>query len=91
MQVWALFAQGLIGIALQWVMFGPKKIPNYLAWGVLAGLTVALWIWITPDATAQFSNDWRMAVASIVTFFLAAKGSGSGAKAIGIAPATDSK
>jgi hypothetical protein len=32
-----------------------------------------------------------MAVASIVTFFLAAKGSGSGAKAIGIAPATDSK
>ncbi len=91
MQMWGLFAQGIVGVTLQWAMFGPKKVPNVLAWAALAGLTVALWIWITPDAATQFSTDWRMAVASIVTFFLAAKGSGSGAKAIGLAPATDSK
>jgi hypothetical protein len=91
MQDIQFIAQAVLGYVFQWVAFAPKKVPAWAAWGALAGLTVALWIWMTPNAAQQFQTSWRMAVWSILSFLLAAKGTGSMAKALGWAPATDSK
>ncbi len=85
------FAELILGGAAQWFLFGPRKVPAFLAWGMLLGLGVALWIWMTPDASLQFAADWRKAVGGIVTFLAASKGFGSIGKAMGVAPATDSK
>ena len=87
----ALTAQMALGFVFQWAAFAPKKVPAYVAWGALVVATVALWWWTTPDAAMQFQTNWRTSVASIVSFLFAAKGTGSTAKAFGLAPGTDTK
>jgi hypothetical protein len=84
-----LLAEAVLGVVFQWAAFAPKKVPNYVAWIGLAVSTAALWYWMTPDAQVQLATDWRKAVAAMVSFLLAAKGAGSTAKALGIAPATN--
>ncbi len=79
-----------LGVVYQWVLFGPKKIPMWVAWGGLVVSAVALWFWSTPNAVAQWQVSWRDTIAGIVLFVLAAKGAGSTAKSAKVAPATNS-
>jgi len=84
-----LLASGAMGYAYQWVLFGPKKVPDWAAWGILAGTAVALYTWMTPTIVADFSSDWRLALVPLINFFLAAKGTMSIAKSANVAPQTN--
>lgn len=83
-------AVGALGWLWQWTLFGPKKVPAWVAWGVLVGSSAAVYALMTPTVATDFATNWREGVASFVMFMLAAKGAGSSAKALGIAPATNS-
>lgn len=85
-----LLASGAMGYVWQWVLFAPKKVPNPVAWGALLGAGFALYLWMTPSFTKDVVMDWRLALVPLVQFFLTAKGTGSTAKATGLAPPTDS-
>lgn len=69
----------------------PKNIPNWASYIGLGLGTVAVWYWMHADAALQLRTDWRMAVASMLMFGLAARGTASVASGIGAAPRTDSK
>ena len=84
-----LLVSSAMGYAWQWFMFGPKKIPAWGAWGGFLGVGFLLYVWQTPTIWGDFEANWRGALVPLVQFYLAAKGAGSAAKAMGIAPGTN--
>jgi len=81
----------MLGTAVQWVLMAPKNVHNVVAWVGIALAAFGTYVWMTPDAMAQFHTDWRAFVAGFVMFLFAIKGAASAAKAAKIAPQTDSK
>ena len=84
-----LLASAALGYALQWLMFGPKKVPIVWCWVGLCGLSVAVYWWATPTALVDWQTNWRLFLFSVIQFVLTAKGTGSTAKAFGAAPGTN--
>jgi hypothetical protein len=78
-----------MGFVMQWAR-AVKGIPNWLSYLVLGLATVAIYWWMTPDALDIWHTNWRLFVAQLVSFFLAARGGASIAKDSKAAPATDS-
>jgi hypothetical protein len=85
-----LFASGALGFVFQWAMFAPKKVPSWVAWAALVVASALLYWWATPTLLAEIQANWRFAIVGLVSFILAAKGTGSAAKAAGIAPGSNS-
>ena len=65
-----LFAAAALGWVNQWALMGPKKIPSWVAWGVLGGATIVLYWWSSPTAISDFASNWRTAIVGVVSFFL---------------------
>ena len=85
-----LLGQAVMGLIFQWVLFGPKKVPSWLAYGTIAVSGVLVCIWVTPTIAQVFADNWRSGVAIIVSFLLAVRGAAGGAKDARMAPKTDS-
>lgn len=81
-----LFAAAAVGYVHQVVLFGPRKIPSWIAWAALTATTLLVYWWATPSAVADFQSNWRFTIVSVVSFFLTAKGTGSSAAAAKVAP-----
>lgn len=86
----ALLGQVVLGIILQWFVRGPKNVPTWLAWFVTAAAAVGVYFWVTPGVEDAFRVDWRTALAGLVSFLLAVRGSGATAKDAKAAPASNS-
>lgn len=79
----------VMGYILQWAR-APKAIPSWASYAGLVVATAAVWYWMNPDAAEQLRSNWRTALASILMFGLAARGTASIASGVGAAPKTDS-
>jgi len=79
-----------LGAIAQWALFGPKQFPNWLAWGIIAGVGGVLYFWFTPTAVTNFSANWRTELYAVIMFVMSAKGIGSGLKAMNLAPGSNS-
>lgn len=89
-QVLQLMGQMVLGLVLQWFVRGPKNVPTWLAWFVTGAAAVGVYWWVTPGIENQFIADWRSAIAGLITFILATRGSGATAKDVKAAPASNS-
>lgn len=69
-------AQMLMGYLVQWTR-GAKAIPNWVGYAVLVVGTIAIYGWMTPDFSKLYHTNWRLLVAQMLSFFLAARGSAS--------------
>ena len=85
-----LFAAAAVGYVYQLVLFGPKKVASWMAWGALAATTVLVYWWATPMFVADFHENWRLFGVGLISFFLTAKGTGSSAAAAKVAPKSNS-
>lgn len=84
-----LLGQTVMGIIVQWLLFGPRKIPHWLAYGLIAAVGVGVCVWVTPTIEAVFRENWRAGGAIVVSFLLAVRGAAGGSKDAHIAPKTD--
>lgn len=81
-------AMGVLGVVIQWLK-GTKDIPNWVAYTVIGLLATGLYIWMTPGFSFT-ATTWRSSVLGWLMFLMAVRGSGSTARDVKIAPATNS-
>lgn len=84
---YAAVASVAVGIAAQWLLFGPKKVPTLWAWVAVVAFSVLAYVYATPDLG---TTPWRDSIFKFGLFLSSTKGWGAIAKAAGFAPATDS-
>ena len=84
-----LLGQSVMGLVCQWLLFGPRKIPSWLCYGLIAAIGIAVCVWVTPTIGAVFHENWRAAVAIVVSFLLAVRGAAGSSKDARLAPKTD--
>lgn len=78
----------VLGLIVQWAK-GPAKLPTWMAYVGIGICATMLYIWMTPDFTLS-ATTWRGTVAGWLTFLMAARGWGSTARDVKLAPATNS-
>lgn len=86
---YAALGSGVVGVAAQWFLFGPKKIPAWVAWGAVSVASVLGFIYATPVSDLSIA-DWKEVILKFSVFLTSTKGWGALAKAAKLAPATDS-
>mgnify|MGYP001568097911 FL=1 len=84
-----VLANLMTGYAWQWFR-APKKLPNWLSPVGMVLMLVGVYAWVTPDFGKTFAADWRGALAGLVGFGLASRGTARVASTTGAAPKTDS-
>jgi len=83
---YAALASVVFGVAAQWFLFGPKKVPTPWAWVAVAAFSVLAFVYANPNVA---TTPWRDSVMLYAGFLSSTKGWGAIAKGIGIAPATN--
>ena len=81
----------VIGWLVQKFARAPKAIPSWVSYAAIGVAGVLVYIWITPDVSKVFAENWRAAVAGLITFLFQIRGSASTSSDTKLAPATDSK
>lgn len=81
-------AMAVLGVIVQWLK-GVKDIPLWVAYVATGVVATALYIWMTPNFSLT-ATTWRGSVAGWLVFLMAVRGSGSTARDVKVAPATNS-
>lgn len=83
------------GIVMGWVVkkfaLAPKTVPMWATWAGMTLAGVLVYIYITPDFDSIFRNNWRVAIAGLISFVFQVRGSAGASSDSGIAPPTNSQ
>ena len=81
----------VIGFLVQRFARAPKTVPQWVSYAAITVAGVGVYIWITPDISKVFSENWRAALAGLITFLFQIRGQASTSSDVKVAPATDSR
>jgi len=84
-----LLGQAVLGYVWQWLR-AIKNIPNWASWAVAAVASAGVYVFVTKGFGEAWQADWRAAVAGMLSFILAARGTASTSSETGIAKPTNS-